>query len=371
LPDDARGAAAVYLAHDAVPVPNWFQTKKPALEEWEKLRPCAEDLDRLFPPRQKRNVGLLLGAPSSGLLDTDLDCAEAVAAAAELLPVTGWISGREGSPRSHWWYRVVNPPAKAFEAYTDLGAEKLVELRSTGSQTVVPPSIWKDDPADPARTEQVVWHEFTHPADVDFVELIVAVRSVAAAALLARHWPDKGSRHDARLALSGGLTRAGWSEERVTKFVRAVTIAAGNRGVRDAGAVAGSTADRIAEDKKTWGWPKLEELLGVNGKAVCGKVREWLGIPAPRRPTGNPCASSSRTGLSRSAHSRRRWPPTSGKGRRPSAATRRTWPCRSSPWSCRPSATPVPYASNAAGRSPPSPGPSSSGTRALSSPRPT
>jgi hypothetical protein len=143
---------------------------------------------------------------------------------------------------------------------------------------VAPPSIWKDDPADPDRTEQVVWHTFTRPADVDFVELIVAVRSVAAVALLARHWPAKGSLHDARLALSGALTRAGWSEDRVTAFVRAVTIAAGNRGIRDAESVAESTDERVDDGKTTWGWPTLEELLGEKGPAVCKRVREWLGI---------------------------------------------------------------------------------------------
>jgi hypothetical protein len=148
LPDDARGAAAFYLAHDAVPVPNGFQTKKPLLKEWQKLLPRAEDLDRLFPPQHRRNIGLSLGAPSKGLLDVDLDCPQAVAAGGVLLPATGWVSGRQGSPRSHWWYRVANPPDKASDAYKDLDDnKKLVELRSTGGQTVVPPSVWRDDPA--------------------------------------------------------------------------------------------------------------------------------------------------------------------------------------------------------------------------------
>jgi hypothetical protein len=49
-------------------------------------------------------------------------------------------------------------------------------------------------------------------------ELRKAVDEVAAAALLARHWPDKGSRDKAAVALSGGLARAGWGEDRISCF---------------------------------------------------------------------------------------------------------------------------------------------------------
>jgi DNA polymerase I-like protein with 3'-5' exonuclease and polymerase domains len=279
LPADARGAAAYYLRLGRLPVPVQDRGKKPwdhasgqPRDEWQSLRPSAADLDRLFPQGRASNIGLLLGAPSRGLLDVDLDCLQTVAAASALLPATGWVSGRQTMPRSHWWYQVVNPPDKASDSYRDIDGKKLVELRSSGGQTVVPPSVHESG-------EVVVWHTFDHPAQIDFVELIVAVRSVAAAALLARHWPDKGSRHDARLALSGALTRAGWSEERVTKLVRAVTIAACNRGIGDAEAVAESTADRVEDGKHVWGWPKLAELLAGDGKAVVRKVCEWLGIP--------------------------------------------------------------------------------------------
>jgi hypothetical protein len=282
LPQDAPGAAAYYLRLGVLPVPVHYRGKKPwdhtanrARDNWVELRPTPEDIDGLFPQEQASNVGLLLGEPSHGLTDVDLDCPQAVAAADVLLPKTGWVSGRAGATRSHRFYRVANPPEKAQDKYTDLDRKCLLELRSTGGQTVVPPSVWQDA-ENPEKTEAVVWHEFTHPADVDLAELIVAVRSVAAATLLARHWPTKGSRHDARLALSGALTRAGWSEERVMNFVRAVTIAAGNRGIRDAEAVAESAANRLDNGKNAWGWPKLEELLGEQGKAVCRRVREWL-----------------------------------------------------------------------------------------------
>jgi hypothetical protein len=119
----------------------------------------------------------------------------------------------------------------------------LLEVRSTGGQTVAPPSVWRDKEP-PHTTEPVVRNSFTEPAEIDFAALLAAARSVAAAAILARHWPAKGSRHDPRLALSGALARVGRTEDRITGFVRAATVAAGNQDVRDAEAVGGSTLVR-------------------------------------------------------------------------------------------------------------------------------
>jgi hypothetical protein len=72
--------------------------------------------------------------------------------------------------------------------------------------------------------------------------------------------------------------------ERVTRFVRAVTIAAGNQGMRAAETVADSSAAREEAGKTTWSWTKLEELIGDNGRAVCARVRQWLD-PQPARGT--------------------------------------------------------------------------------------
>ncbi len=57
-------------------------------------------------PDIPHNIGILTGEPSGGLVDVDCDAPEARAAAAELLPPTGMISGRLSSPASHYWYKV-------------------------------------------------------------------------------------------------------------------------------------------------------------------------------------------------------------------------------------------------------------------------
>ena len=81
----------------------------------------------------------VIGEPSGWLVDVDLDCPEAIALADEYLPPTHSITGRPSALRSHRWYIAVG--AKT-EKHTDpTNGSMIVELRSTGAQTVVGPSI--------------------------------------------------------------------------------------------------------------------------------------------------------------------------------------------------------------------------------------
>jgi putative DNA primase/helicase len=90
-----------------------------------------------------RNLSILFGEPSGGLVDVDLDCAEARALAAAFLPETDEVFGREGSPGSHLLY-VTDPVAK-YTKFSDPEAPDedratLVEIRSGGHHTIIPPS---------------------------------------------------------------------------------------------------------------------------------------------------------------------------------------------------------------------------------------
>ena len=291
LPTDARGAAACYLKLGWAPIPLPPRSKKPRIDAWQDLRPTAADLDALFPFGVDRNVGVLLGEPSGGLVDVDLDTPEAVAAAPFLLPPTGRISGRSGKPKSHYWYIVDDPPKKAAEKFYDTDRTDLVELRSTGGQTVLPPSLHKDT------GERIVWHSSDEPANVELSTLQSAVRAVAAAAILARHWPAKGSRHDARLDLAGGLLRGGASEDFAVNFITATCVAANNQGVDDCTKVVHDTAEKLKTGAKVGGWPSLSGLLSSPADDVIREVRGWLGLRSaapsgsaakPKRPLTPP-----------------------------------------------------------------------------------
>jgi hypothetical protein len=277
-PADAAEAALCYLASGRLPIPIAHRGKKPIDPEtgqeklaWQQQRPTTADLPRLFPEGRALNVGILLGAPSGGLIDVDLDCAEAIAAAPLLLPQTGWVSGRKSRPRSHWWYEVSDPPHKAQDEYADLDGSVLLEVRSTGGQSVAPPGIHESG-------ESIVWNTYTQPAHVEMSELLASARAVASVAILARHWPAKGQRDRAAMALSGGLVRAGWPAERVSLFCRAVAVAAGDEEARMRASKAAPTASKQEGGRLTTGWPILAKLLGPDGGEVVARVRAWLGL---------------------------------------------------------------------------------------------
>jgi hypothetical protein len=278
LPQDARGWAELYILRGLSPFPMPPRSKDPGRAGWERERLTLDDLDAAFPTGQARNVGVHNGAPSGNTVDADLDCQPAVALGGRFLPATGWIFGRSGKPLSHYIYRTDEALDSAQVEFTDTDGTMLLELRGNGGLTVFPPSLHKDT------GEEITWHTFEDaPADVRLDELRKAASELAAAALLARHWPAQGTRDKAALALTGGLTRAGWDAERVSRFVEAVAEAAGDEEARKRGSKAEPAQDRLESGEKVSGWPTLIRLLGDAGEAVVRRAMDWLGITLARR----------------------------------------------------------------------------------------
>ena len=136
---DAITAAIAYRQRGFFPVPVPPGAKGPTQTGWNRLRIEADDIPQHFTDGD--NVGLLLGEPSGWLVDVDLDCEEAIELAEHYLPPTNAITGRDGSPRSHWWYFATDCKTARFrDAKLTNGAATTVELRSTGLQTLVGPS---------------------------------------------------------------------------------------------------------------------------------------------------------------------------------------------------------------------------------------
>jgi hypothetical protein len=129
-------AARAYLARGWCVVPIRPRQKRPSVAAWQDQRIDEDDLEAHFQPGS--NIGLILGAPSGWLVDVDLDSPEARDLADNLLPHTDAISGRPSAPGSHRWY-IAEGAAFARHSFADRSA--IVELRSTGGQTVVWPSI--------------------------------------------------------------------------------------------------------------------------------------------------------------------------------------------------------------------------------------
>src|SRR6266850_2698993 len=245
-----------------VPIP--AKEKGPRLKGWQKLRLSQSEISEYF--NASDNIGILLGAPSKDLADIDLDCPQAIFLAPHFLPKTRRVHGRKSKPNSHYWYHVT--PTSAPQKFCDVDNTCLVEIRSTGQQTIVPPSIHPSG-------ELVRWFVKGRSGRVKEAELLSAVKRLASATLLARHWPNQGSRNKAALALAGMLLQSGWDEAETGNFVSLVAQAADDEEWRARKTVGRTTRKRIDKGRTVTGRPRLEKLLGA---AVVDRACEWLGI---------------------------------------------------------------------------------------------
>lgn len=294
-----------------VPIPIKPGTKRPFDAAWPTLRyDSAAEVKSMF-DQEPSNLGVALGTPSGGLVDVDIDHVKGLAAAEVFLRgTTPAVGGRVSRPGSHYWYRVENglPDSSRKWSHPTLPRDRstLVELRSTGGQTVIPPSIHPDG-------ERYVWGpEGTWggehgPALITGQELRSRVGCVALSTLLAIEWPTRGGRHDAYLALAGALLAEGYGENRrvspiwrefapgiIAVIVEATHDEEGIQTRIDQSVE--STLQKIARGKPTQGWPTLMQHLS---EEVVEKAKEFvfgvedaeghtrpLALPEPEDPYG-------------------------------------------------------------------------------------
>lgn len=270
-PADIREAAESYHERGWVPVPVPHKEKGPHVIGWQN-RTLDTPLDD-FP--RKGNISILLGEPSGGLVDIDLDCPEAIELAPEILPDTPCTFGHVSKPKSHWIYRAKNcGKTDRFQAPAD---GMLVEYRATGATTVFPPSTHVSGEA-----IRFDGDEDAEPAEMDAEELREAVKALAAASLLVSGWA-KGSRHDLALAVSSVMLRSGHSEEETQDFLRAICRVAKDDGVDDRLRGVRDTAKRLRSGEPTTGIPSMASIIGAD---IAGKVSEWIGVN--QIPEANP-----------------------------------------------------------------------------------
>jgi hypothetical protein len=280
--DNARTAVeALQRGYTAIPIKDG--AKKPYGFRWQHTRwSNPEQVTASFTGWAKEGahgVGLLLGAPSGGLIDVDLDHPKALRLRDIFLPPTSMVTGHAGRPRSHHWYRIQVddpkdlPATRTYKMPPKIGqgqGDMIVELRSTGAQTVIPPSIHPS--TEPYRWEGEPWGGETGPTVVIGRMLEVQVALLALGAVLLDNWPDKGGRHEAYLALAGGLLRFGkgvhpYWERNLPVVIEGLAIASRDSDGPRArvSEVMGTTLERLrAVDGKATGFPKLAEIIGVD-----------------------------------------------------------------------------------------------------------
>lgn len=130
-------AAQDYIRSGYSVTPIQYQDKKPMLPQWQKCKLTEVDLSVHF-ATTRRNIGIVLGEQSDGLVDVDIDDDDTLLLAPHFLPSTALVFGRKSRKDSHWLYRCLTATPKKF---TDHENNMLVEIRGNNQQTVFPPSV--------------------------------------------------------------------------------------------------------------------------------------------------------------------------------------------------------------------------------------
>ncbi len=251
------------------PIPIRDRDKIPSRAGWNNLRWSERDgTERSFDTFREEgasNIGLLLGKPSGGLIDIDIDSAKAERFR-HILPETPMRSGRPNRPNSHLWYVVpdLEPPATRQFKLPD--GSMCLEFRSTGAQTVIPPSVHPDGTV--YRWDGEPWGGDAGPLKISGRELMITATQLHLLAVLLDGWPKRGSRHEAYLALAGGILRYGdevhpfW-DDNLPPLIKHLAIGTDDEEGPEARTkeVMGTTRNRLREGGKAVGFPRLAELL--------------------------------------------------------------------------------------------------------------
>lgn len=262
--------ATEYFLKGWQPIPIPTRSKNPNFPGWHLQHTKGglstyhpeNDLSRRFfgSNGKPQNIGVLLGEPSNFLVDIDLDQKWSVQLTPYFLPETNAVFGRKSKRRSHYLYYCPEAKTEKFQF-----SEMIVELRSTGMQTVFPGSIHESG-------EPVTWDVCGEPSKISLEELRSAVGKLAAASLLAELWVDT-KRHDLSLCVSGALLTNGFSIEDTYLFIKAVCTVRNDEETSDRLKAIDTTYERIQEEKNVVGFPRLAELIGAKAVSL---LRKWL-----------------------------------------------------------------------------------------------
>src|ERR1051325_811687 len=169
-PEPPFDVALSYLRRGWMPIPIPHRSKNPNFKNWSQFKIGEAELSAHF-NGHPQNLGVLLGEVSGDLVDVDLDCHEALLLASNFLPRTGAIFGRDSKRHSRWLFlsslttkRFRDPVAAANHDKSEGDKGMLVELRSTGCQTIFPGSTHTSG-------EIITWDADGEPERIEAQEL--------------------------------------------------------------------------------------------------------------------------------------------------------------------------------------------------------
>lgn len=262
------------LDNGIAPIPILKGEKRPEVKGWPNMKVSKEQVPELFPAGS--NIGILLGEPSNGIVDIDLDSTEAVALAPAFLPQTSCMFGRKSNPASHYVYEADGDiKTTKFQVKEEGVPHMLLEVRSTGTLTMAPPSVHPD--GEQSRFEK---GKAGLPSKVPAKQLMRNVTMLTIASLLKRVWPHKGShcRHEVALSVAGGLLRAGFTLEEVKLIIGKVAANAGDDEVESRLKDVETTDEKIKANQPVTGWPTAADSIG---EGAVKTLMKWSGVGQP------------------------------------------------------------------------------------------
>jgi hypothetical protein len=174
-----------------------------------------------------------------------------------------------GKEDSHYIFKCVGAETRKWQTKS-MGT--IVEIRSTGAQSVLPPSRHPDG----GRYFIKSGYE-----DFDF-KLITKMEmerygdEIAVSAVYVYHYPDEGSRHDYVHACTGTLCHAQWPDDKIKRVMGAVLTIVQNEEteMKDRKGSVVNTIEKHAAGDRTKGLTSLEAWMAAD---VIQGLRRWTG----------------------------------------------------------------------------------------------
>lgn len=276
---DFQTVATLYMEKGIAVLPLEAGDKKPLNGyKWGDKQLTKEELKNI-PPTS--NIGMILGERSGGIVDFDFDRQEAQ----YLIPHIALklkFFGRTSSRYAHGMAMCKDAGqtiqyglSKKEGALLGISEGKLMilELRSSGSYTMIPPSIHPSG-------EPLCWHANDELPEHDWETLVRHAGLLAFLAVILIAYPrQRGARDEICMALAGTLLRFGLSVDEADDLVVKIAELADDEEVQKR-RKAQAAKDRLDAGEDVTGLPRLCELLGI--EELQKKLIKWLyGSKAP------------------------------------------------------------------------------------------
>ena len=218
--------------------------RKAVTESWvQRLNKQIKELDQV---KDYTNLNIATGRESL-IVDTDLDCLEALQLADYFLPRTELEFGRESTPRAHRLYKVIDLTQKHTRSYCSFSDDKkamLVEIRANKHYTMCYGQYDNE--------EKVVWSTTGVPTEVSWEALNKAVAELSVACVILRKYAKEGLRNEYIKKMVATLWHHKVEKEDAIKIIKAVTAAASD-----------DSEERLARVEDVYKRERTEQLQGL------------------------------------------------------------------------------------------------------------